>query len=312
MKIFPLFRRALVVAGLAVAGFALYLTAAQAGMIYFPSAYSKADLEAMGRDGLRRIEFASPQGKQVAFYKGPATGVPAKVWLVFCGNGARSADYRDIAVRDDFGYLFVDYPGYGSSEGKPGPRRIDGAVAGAVVALAAELGAGADELRGNLCAFGHSLGAAVALRSAVAFGIDEVVIVSPFTSMKSMAARAVGKALSNVLLHRFDNIKALSDLTAADPDVRVTLFHGKEDRGGAVRDGGGAEGAVPEDHHLRAGRGLRAQRYRRPPGGGDHRGDGKITATAVRCRAPRQPWSAAAEESRRFLVTPCFDCPRNG
>ena len=146
---------------------------------------------------------------------------------MFCGNAARAADYRDVAVHDDYGYFFIDYPGYGACSGRPGPKRIDAQVTAAVDALEKSLGD--DGLRDRLCAFGHSIGAAVALRAAVMLDIDELVIVSPFTSMKAMASLSVGKILSNALLHRFDNNRALGELVAAHPDARVALFHGKAD-----------------------------------------------------------------------------------
>ena len=227
VKIVPPPKRLLVLAigvPLLVVG---WLVVSQAGMIYFPTSYTEGALAAMERDGLRRIDFETGQGEQAAFYKGPAEGLPKKVWLVFCGNGGRAADYRDVAVRDDYGYFFIDYPGYGACSGRPGPKRIDKQVTAAVTALGKSLGDAG--LRGRLCAFGHSIGAAVALRAAVMLDIDEVVIVSPFTSMKAMAELSVGKILSNALLHRFDNVKALGELVAAHPDARVALFHGKVD-----------------------------------------------------------------------------------
>jgi hypothetical protein len=229
MKIFPPMKRLLLIAlGAPLLVFG-WIAASQAGMIYFPQPYAAEELVEMEREGLQRVDFETKQGAQAAFYKAPAAGSPEKIWLVFCGNGARSADYYDLATHEQYGYYFIDYPGYGACSGKPGPKRIDAQVQAAVSALAKELELDDEALRAKLSIFGHSIGAAVALRSALMLDVDEVVIVSPFTSMKAMAELAVGKVLSNALLHRFDNVDALTKLVAAKPDTRVTLFHGKAD-----------------------------------------------------------------------------------
>lgn len=229
MKVFPPLKRLLLIAlGAPLLVFG-WIALSQAGMIYFPQAYAAGELAEMERQGLTRIDFETKQGAQAAFYKAPAEGPPDKVWLVFGGNGARSADYLDLASHERYGYYFIDYPGYGACSGRPGPKRIDAQVGAAVAALARSLGVPRDELHEKLGVFGHSIGAAVALRAAVAFGAEEVVIVSPFTSMKAMAELAVGKLLSNALLHRFDNVGALGELVAARPGVQVALFHGTAD-----------------------------------------------------------------------------------
>jgi pimeloyl-ACP methyl ester carboxylesterase len=207
----------------------LLLGGLQAGLMYFPQAYSEEELDAMRGDGLVELPFETAQGQQVAFYKAPAEGEPEKVWLVFGGNGARAASYRDLAANPRFGYLFVDYPGYGKCEGKASPRGIDANIAGALEALAEMIDTDMAALRPKVCAFGHSLGAAAALRAAVEFELVELVLVAPFTTMKEMAELAVGKVLSKALLHRYDNIKALAALVDKRPDTRVTLFHGTRD-----------------------------------------------------------------------------------
>ncbi len=201
----------------------------QAGMMYFPRPYTAAERAALERDGLWRIPFATRAGDMVAYYKGPPAGEADTVWLVFSGNGGRATDYRDIAAAKNDGYLFVDYPGYGDCEGKPSPRRIDANSSGAVAALEKAAGLEAGALRPKLAAFGHSLGAAAALRAAVEFEMDRVVIVSPFTTMKEMAARVAGKLLANLVTHRYDNVGTLAALIAARPDVNVTILHGTRD-----------------------------------------------------------------------------------
>lgn len=84
------------------------LATAKPRLIYFPRAYSVDELKELSDLGLFEIRFETGQGAQVAFYKQSVKALPARVWLVFGGNGARAADYRDIAADGRDGYLFAN------------------------------------------------------------------------------------------------------------------------------------------------------------------------------------------------------------
>ncbi len=203
----------------------------QDGLIYLPRRYEAREIESWRGRGFVELEFATSQGAQGAFYQRPkGSAEPTRIWLVFGGNGGRSMDYRDIALDADCGYLFIDYPGYGLCEGKPNPSRIDATVDAAIQALWRELGVAAEEYQSRLCVFGHSLGAAVGLRAAVRYEIDQVVLLAPFTTMREMAASVVGGLYANVLRHRFDNVAAMEELRSANPDARVVILNGTGDR----------------------------------------------------------------------------------
>ncbi|MGI9240004.1 MAG: alpha/beta fold hydrolase [Verrucomicrobiales bacterium] len=211
--------------------FAGVLFFAQDGMIYLPRRYDAREIEGWKRRGFVELEFSTSQGRQGAFYQAPVNGSePALIWLVFGGNGGRSMDYRDVARNPDWGYLFVDYPGYGLCEGKPNPKRIDDTVDGAIQALWQKLGVDGDVYGARLCVLGHSLGAAVALRAAVRYEIDQSVLLAPFTTMGDMAASVVGGLYANVLRHRFDNVASMEELRAVNPDARVAILNGTDDR----------------------------------------------------------------------------------
>lgn len=214
-------------------------------MMYFPSAYRPVEREAFKREGLVELSYKTSQGDQLAFYK-PPEGAAKRIWIVFSGNGARSTDYRDIANHPHHGYLFIDYPGYGANAGKPSPKRIDASVDAAIVALAAHLKLEEAQVKSQLAAFGHSLGCAVALRAAERHEIKRIVLVSPFTTMKEMAGIAVGRLLSNVVTHRYDNVKAMAALATHDPKPQVVIFHGTKDDIVPARMGKALADAHPE------------------------------------------------------------------
>jgi pimeloyl-ACP methyl ester carboxylesterase len=223
--------RSLIVVAVILLAIALLLLIVQDGMIYLPRRYEPLEVKNWRAQGLIELEFETGQGKQGAFYQAPAgSALPGRIWLVFGGNGGRAMDYRDVGSDPDCGFLYVDYPGYGLCEGKPNPRRIDETVDGAIDAMWQALGLEAGSERRRLCVFGHSLGAAVGLRAAGRHRVEQVVLLAPFTSMREMASRVVGSLYANVLRHRFDNIAAMQELQEANPDARVTIFNGSEDR----------------------------------------------------------------------------------
>ena len=125
--------------------------------------------------------------------------------------------------------MLVDYPGYGWCEGNPNPERIQESIDAALVTLAGEWEVNANDLQSTLSWFGHSLGAAVALEAAARMEVQEVVVVSSFTSMQAMAERMVGNPAAYLLRHRFDNVKSLQRLQEIE-GVKVQMFHGSSDR----------------------------------------------------------------------------------
>ncbi len=212
------------IALLSLAGFAVLVFFLQDRMIYHPRPYAAGEAVGLAGGEVVEIRYGTAAGAGLAHYLPPRSGgPPERVWLVCGGNGARALDYAPVTGGWDsrWGYLFVDYPGYGGCDGKPTPGSIDSAVDAAIARWH-------EGHEGRLSGFGHSIGCAATLRAAVRHGFEEVVLVSPFTSMLAMARRAVGWPMCQLLRHRFDNVEALGQL---DPTrVRVTVFHGAQDR----------------------------------------------------------------------------------
>lgn len=208
------------------------LLSCQSRLIYHPRPYDRSTLWDLEQRQGRRVEFTTSQGAQTAFYlppRGQAGAAPAFLWIVCGGNGSLALDYAGEPLRWDerFGYLFVDYPGYGLCKGTPNPKSIEENVVGAAETLRRELGWSEAEFCGRTAAFGHSIGCAAALMGADTMHLRGAVLCAPFTTMTDMGRRVLGWPLCYLNLHRFDNVARLRVLHERGTPVR--LFHGTQD-----------------------------------------------------------------------------------
>jgi uncharacterized protein len=206
----------------------VFLLGCQSRMIYYPRAYEPGEIADFKPRGGVVLEFETPQGRQQAFYR-PGPTAEARVWLWFPGNAALSLEYATDA-RDwdpEAGWLFVDYPGYGSNPGRPNPESVRNTIAGAATALAAHLRITPQALAPRLGAAGQSLGAAAALMAAETLALDRIVLLAPFTTMTEMGRLAVGWPLCHLNRHRYDNRRTLQAVVARG--ARVWIVHGVDD-----------------------------------------------------------------------------------
>ncbi|MCE9518585.1 MAG: alpha/beta hydrolase [Verrucomicrobia bacterium] len=210
----------------------IFLVSCQSKLIYYPRPYGNAELESISKLGGKRIEVTTSQGRQVAFYL-PSRQAPSQppefLWLVFGGNGARAMDYSSEAAGWDarFGYLFMDYPGYGLCEGSPNPDRIEESIVALTSKLQGDLHWSDAQFRARSGIFGHSLGCAAGLIAMDRFQLKSGVICAPFTTMTDMAKRVLGWPLCYLNRHRFDNIARLTAIAPRGAQVRI--FHGQDD-----------------------------------------------------------------------------------
>jgi len=215
-----------------LAALVMLLGRMQRRMIYFPRPYPEPlTLPA----GAQLVEYRTAQGGQTAYYlppTPPSTGSP-NLWLLCGGNGALALDWLELL--SDFpdptaAFLLLDYPGYGRCQGSPSPAAIGESIAQALLALAAHLHIPPTTLNDNLHALGHSLGAAAVLLAVAHRPVKRLVLISPFTSLKEMAALLVGKPLSLTLLHDYDNRARLRQVLAREVPVPITIIHGSHDK----------------------------------------------------------------------------------
>lgn len=239
----------LIFLALAIVAVGVLLMLYQDRLMYFPSRYTNQEKAMAEAVGLRRLEFATDEGRQTAFYLPPAGErpgtelgrAPAQLWIAHCGNGSRVLDllgvFTDLPDEREVrrGVLLVDYPGYGDSLGKPSPASILAAGQGALGSLWERGGWKGDPVRApaetgvSLNFLGHSLGSAATLQLAASLRhADSVLLLSPFTSMREMANQRVSPLFSWLLRHKYDNRNALATLLKAAP-ARVTLVHGVRD-----------------------------------------------------------------------------------
>ncbi|MFC1524488.1 alpha/beta hydrolase [Thermodesulfobacteriota bacterium] len=209
----------------------LFLYFSQHRLIYYPRSYaSTVDLP-----GIERLLFTTGQGKQTAFYRAPADeqgAAPERIWMLFGGNASLALDWYDFVRHYPdrrAAFLLIEYPGYGNSAGRASARTILEATIAAAETLAEHLGMEQAAMEKRLSLAGHSLGAAAALQYSVTIPVQRVVLISPFTSLRDMAALVVGKPLNRLVRDRYDNRARLKELAAKNPRVSVTIFHGDQD-----------------------------------------------------------------------------------
>jgi len=212
--------------------FVSVLFVGQRKMMYLPRKHGPVPAAQLP-PGAAQSEFTTDAGRQIAFYIPPRSDAsPEHVWLIQGGNAAVALNYLDVAEGcpdESAGFLLIDYPGYGLSEGKPTRRTIIESTEAAVDALAAHLGSTTADLSPRLRLLGQSLGCAAVLEFAGHHQVDRIVLISPFTRVVDMAKRMVGWPLCHLALDRFDNRARLAEIAAQPNRPDITLFHGDAD-----------------------------------------------------------------------------------
>ncbi len=202
----------------------------------------------------RRVEVRTADGVTLrGWYLPPVSGTPrpAPGLLWFCGNMETVAGMGPLAAAwrpPEAALLFLDYRGYGESDGQPTETGLyrDGEAAWAFLTAQPEV----DPAR--VAVYGRSLGSAVALELAARHPVRAVVLDSPFSSASALARLHYWFLPPGVVRLSMDNLARARLLTAP-----LFVAHGTEDRiapiamGRAVAEAGRAATflAIPDAGH---------------------------------------------------------------
>ena len=149
----------------------------QNSLIYFPDPTQLTPAQA-GVPDMEVVELKTEDSLTLkAWYKAPTEGRPTIVY--FHGNGGNIANRAFVArgfIDLGYGFLLVEYRGYGGNPGRPTEEGLyeDGRAAMRFVL-------------GDVVLYGESLGSAVAVQMALEYKVRAMVLQSPFTTLYEVA-----------------------------------------------------------------------------------------------------------------------------
>ena len=193
----------------------------QRGMMYFPDALRIAP-EEVEADASEIIFTSGDATELVAWFRAPEPGEPTV--LYFPGNAGsiawRSERMKYLAAKG-YGYLFLNYRGYGGSGGSP---TEEGLIADGLAAYQELIRRGIDGNR--IFLFGESLGAAVAVQVASQREVKAVVLEAPFTSAVDVAVKTYPYLPARLLMKdRFESVNHIKFIAAP-----LLIVHGELDQ----------------------------------------------------------------------------------
>jgi fermentation-respiration switch protein FrsA (DUF1100 family) len=205
----------------AYAGLIAFLFFAQRSFLYVPDT-TRPELGELARLGVREVTLNTSDGLSLlAWYRPPNEGRP--VIAYFHGNGGnllnRTARIQRFAG-EGYGYLMLEYRGYGGNPGSPSEA---GFYADAAAALDFLDRQGIDARR--LVIYGESLGTGVAVWAATQHKAAALVLEAPFTSIPAVAQYAFPYVPARWMVRdRFDSLLRIGQVTAP-----ILFIHGERD-----------------------------------------------------------------------------------
>ena len=217
-----------ILAGIALALWAVLLLLVwrgQEGMVFLPP-----DLRVEEPTRVERIDFTAPDGQRLLYYLvAPADSARGTTLVVvFHGNADLAVLQvpwaRELAQRTGARVALAEYRGYA---GLPGAPTYAGSRADAL-ATWAELQRRSSARPETTILYGHSLGSAVAAELAAAVHPRALLLESPFSSARAMAARMPVPGLT-LLWRAISRVHYDTRARVAALDVPVWVAHGARD-----------------------------------------------------------------------------------
>jgi surfactin synthase thioesterase subunit len=180
-----------------------------------------------------QLTFETDAGQQVAYYIPPLENpenVPKKVAILYPGVQSVALDWLKFIRLDDdkkTGYLLVDYPGRGFSEGLMNPGEFYKISEGALSALAKHFKV--DSIDPELFLMGHSLGSGAALQFASREKVTRIVLVAPFNTLREAAAHH-SFILWIFMPNQVDNRKLIKSILSKALVPQIVIIHGTKDK----------------------------------------------------------------------------------
>ena len=196
-------------------------------MIYFPESGLTSTPLDVGLD-YEDVSLTAADGTRIHGWHVPGESRVTLLWLH--GNaGSMSHRVDNIALirsRLGAGVFIIDYRGYGLSAGKPSEKGLYMDAEAAFGWLVSERGLDAET---EIIIFGRSLGAGVAVETAVGRKVRGVILESGFTSIRGMArsnplSAALSFAVMPMLEARYDSESKIGGLRSP-----VIILHGDRD-----------------------------------------------------------------------------------
>jgi pimeloyl-ACP methyl ester carboxylesterase len=180
--------------------------------------------------GARLLRYASADGTQLEGALFPAGEPGAPVAVYFHGNAesaAQGLSWAEPLRRKNIGLFLPEVRGFGGVAGRPTEQHL---YADGEAALATLRAQGVPPKRTIL--LGRSLGTGLAVELALRHPCEQLILVSPYTSMTDLGRTLVGPLAPLLVPDRYDNLAKIARLRTP-----VVILHGTRDEVIPVRMG---------------------------------------------------------------------------
>ena len=199
----------LITVAIVYVGSGLFLFFAQKNLMYYPD---RTDFDTC--EAFKDAEKIHSNGTRMYL-----KNISDSVVIVYHGNAGSACDrgyYREFFTSRGYSYLYVEYTGFSNDTRSPSEKKIRKNVEDAARV--------ASTFRKKIV-FGESIGSGAAAYHAQIAPVDELILIAPFDSLKSVARTHYPMYPSFIVRENFDNIDALQKYQG-----NVHIFHGSEDR----------------------------------------------------------------------------------